>query len=105
MSDRDAAIASVKTSKKVQRSVESKHPKVPCQSCDRRLPAALGYRFCPTCWNVDVVCTVEGARDIRELADPTKARACLLWRVSDIVRRSGVSDAEDLIRALERRIS
>lgn len=75
---------------------------VPCESCTRPILAELGYQMCLTCWMAIRTCRRESVTRLDELADPRKATAPLLWRVADILRRSGVEDAEALIEKLER---
>ena len=77
---------------------------VPCDSCGRALPEAIGYKLCPICWQVEKTCSTEGAEHLKALADPKQSSALLLWRVADVLRRSNVEDAEILVRGLEQRI-
>lgn len=69
------------------------------------LPESLGfYAFCSTCWNVNKVCLDEAVASLHEIATRWRSRQELLWRVADILQRSGVEDADLLLRELERRL-
>lgn len=65
------------------------------------MPESVGFHLCPTCWQIEKACKAEGVSSLAEIADPATGRAALLWRVSDIIRRSNVEDAEGLVRRLE----
>lgn len=83
---------------------KKKVTRVPCESCGRAMAKELGYTHCPTCWQVEKVLTLEGAANLSALTDPAHCRAALLWRVSNVIERSGVEDAEILIRRLEQNL-
>ena len=71
-----------------------------CENCNRRLRSTfLEHTLCPTCYYATKTCVEEGVDHLSELS--ALSASALLWRVSDILRRSGVSDADQLIRQLE----
>ena len=74
---------------------------MPCEACGKKLLEAYGYALCRTCWQAEEVCRREGVASLLELLDPSRS---LLWRVSDVIRRSNVADAEVLVKRLETRI-
>jgi len=74
---------------------------VACGNCGKMLPRSLNYVLCPPCWNIHTACKDAGVDSLAELADPQRSRQALMWRVASILRRSGVDDAEHLIRLLE----
>lgn len=79
-------------------------PTIQCALCEARLPKSLDRLFCSTCWTVEKVCRAEEVSRLADLADPCRSRAALLWRASDLIRRTGVEDAEVVVRALERNL-
>ncbi len=71
-----------------------------CENCSRRLRSTfLDDSHCPTCYYVLRALDAAGATTTRDLARASSS--AVLWRVADILRRSCVSDAEELIRQLE----
>ena len=62
----------------------------------------FNLELCAVCWQVEKTCASEGVANLAELADPQRSRAALLWRVADVLRRSGVEDGESLVRRLEK---
>lgn len=74
----------------------------PCGGCNRLMLTRYRIELCAVCWQVEKVCTKEAVARLDELADPQRSKAALLWRVADVLRRSGVEDGESLVRRLEK---
>jgi hypothetical protein len=72
-----------------------------CTSCQRSTPN-LGYDLCLLCYRVDRVLAAECAPSLLYLA--TRSRDAILARVSRLIRLTDVSDADFLVRELERRL-
>ncbi len=74
---------------------------IPCDNCGRRLRSTyLSETHCPTCFYALRTLQEEGAETFADLAEVLPDE--LIGRVADVLRRSGVEDAERLIRGLER---
>lgn len=79
----------------------------PCAGeCGRTAPGDFrSMAYCHTCWYVRQVCEREGVPHLSVIANDRASRDALLCRISDLLRRTGVEDAELLIRDIERRTS
>ena len=76
--------------------------------CGVPVPEESGtLSYCGTCWRVSTVLSKENCEHVTELArfEPRHTRGSLLARVSDLLRRTGVDDAETLIRQIEQRLA
>jgi hypothetical protein len=72
--------------------------------CARPVPEQIGtISFCGTCWRVREVLLRERAESLAELARRGCPRERSLARIADLIRRTGVDDAEDLIGQLRLR--
>lgn len=90
-----------------------------CEGCDEISPAkdwtipqeagsGNGYIACPKCGKENQASATVIASTHEARGEPTRTpltRETLLGRVADVLRRSGVEDAEDLIAELEKQIS
>lgn len=82
--------------------VELPPPPVECQGgCGVVVPGGLGW--CGHCWELHQALQENGATSTADLlaAGPGRAHNAM-WRIKDLVRRTGVADAEELVTELER---
>lgn len=72
--------------------------------CGREVPEPIGtISYCGTCWRVRATLVTERADTLAELLRRGCPRERSLARIADLIRRSGVDDAEELVSQLRLR--